>query len=553
MPTRHRPRSTPLFVALLTLILMPGLACRGANPETTEDPEASSGSELEVGPSACEGQPLVADTRFELPEVEDPLLCTELIIPEPVPLPTTASCAELPREERLGCVAEVRGRARAARPLAEGLAAATANHWPEAIAKLEAAALLTNAPDVLAEVGRARFLANRWCDQTQDPMDLDSGDPDAELSPVAELCTRRASLHQAASELSAAVEAAPSRELLALWELHHAEVALALGETGEALQSARVSVCMHDEPAARELFGSLLWREANRVGLSDPADALRLYRESLAVAPNPERQMHADAVAAAFEGVFQLEAASPVSPRESYTDMDALCTGLVLANMNEPVEPEELPEDLCEAGEWVEVSVARGDDFEVQFHVTTLTVGNPEMYDGRVATVYLVARTRRGVNVLLQLGTEHGDSRMHSSFAGSIDIANLSDIPDAPLVVTWDAGEAEAYGCNWHARASTQLALCALLEGTPRCFAGADLGPTEFTSDSMLPTVQESLGNCDDADYAESVQPDPSEFRSRYSVEVTAQELVATRPDGAMVCLPLRETLSPLRQPAAGR
>ena len=125
---------------------------------------------------------------------------------------------------------------------------------------------------------------------------------------------------------------------------------------------------------------------------------------------------------------------------------------------------------------------------------------------------------------------------------------------EAPLVVTWDEGESEAYDCNWQGRASRQFSVCALLDETPRCFAGADLGPTEYVSDSFLPTVQESLGNCDDADYAEPIQPDPSEFRPRYDVQVTAQELVATRAeDGAMLCLPLRETLSPLRPSAAAR
>ena len=95
--------------------------------------------------------------------------------------------------------------------------------------------------------------------------------------------------------------------------------------------------------------------------------------------------------------------------------------------------------------------------------------------------------------------------------------------------------------------------MCGLVEGAPRCFATADLGPAEYTSDSMLPTIQESLGNCDEGSY-EPPPRRPSDFRASFQLEVTEQEIVATRgSDDAMLCLPLRETLSPLRQPAAGQ
>lgn len=559
MPSTRRPRSvTPLVSVLLALALTPGVACRRASPAGSLGSESSVGGEHEVTSSACEGQPLVADLPFELPEAEDPLRCTELTLADPVPLPTQASCAALPREERAACVAEVRGRARAERLLAEAQAAATASDWPLAITKLEAAVDLSSAADLLAALGWGRYRANRWCDETQDRADLeatlDNAEEGASEAPVADLCVRRASLHQAAEELGTAIDGAPSREHLATWELHRAEVALALGATDDALRSARVAVCAHDDRAGRELLGTLLFRLGHRVGTSDAREALRLYLASLAVAPNPERRAYVDEVVAALRGGFALEAEAPASPARLLPTVDALCTELVLANMNEPVEPAELPEGLCEVGEWDEVGLMRGDDLDVHFHVTTLTVQDPELSDGPMSTTYLVARTARGVNVLLELGRDHGDSRQHNAFVTDIGTSYHFDNPDAPLVVTWSVGEAEAYDCTWQSRASRQLAVCALLDGTPGCFAKAELGPTEYTSDSMLPTIQESLGNCTDEDYAEPMPPLPSEFRPRYDVDVTSQELVAVRAeDGARRCLPLRETLSPLRPSAAAR
>ena len=161
-----------------------------------------------------------------------------------------------------------------------------------AITKLEAAVDLSSAADLLAALGWGRYRANRWCDETQDRADLeatlDNAEEGASEAPVADLCVRRASLHQAAEELGTAIDGAPSREHLATWELHRAEVALALGATDDALRSARVAVCAHDDRAGRELLGTLLFRLGHRVGTSDAREALRLYLASLAVAPNPE-------------------------------------------------------------------------------------------------------------------------------------------------------------------------------------------------------------------------------------------------------------------------
>lgn len=556
----RRPAALLLLVAALALSLLPAVACGGSTPVAREeDPEDTTGDEEEVEPSACveEGALLVSGLPPEFPAAEDPRRCDELASPPPVPLPTTASCRALQGEERSACTERVRTRGRMARPLAEARAAVTAANWPVAVAGLEALLqLVVDEPDVLAELGWTRFRAHQWCVDTQDiqqlEYQLDSVGEDEAPDPVALLCTRQASLHQAVEELEAGVNAAPSLELRATWEYQRAYVSDALGQQEDAMLAVRRSLCAHDDQAARELLSGLLWSDATRAGPSAPADAVRLYREAILVAPTPEKQAYLDAVLAAMNGGFAIEAPPPLAHHEFHPDIDALCRSLVLSEMSEPVNPAELPDDLCETGDWEEVALARGDDFEVQFRVAVLTVRNPELYDGFQATFYLVARSARGLNVLLFLGLEHGDSRMHNAFVGSVSTNIRFDLPEAPLVVSWDAGEAEAFDCDWQSTASTQTALCALVAGEPRCFAWADLGPTEFTSDSMLPTIQESLGNCEDWSYTPQ-QHDPSAFRPNFDLTITDQELVATRSDGALVCLPLRETLSPLRQPAAGQ
>lgn len=559
MNTPPRCTTTFLFTVALTLSLVPTFACGGGGPTgSVDDPEGTAGDEAEVDPSACEGATLMASASPELPPPEDPLRCDELSPPPVAPLPTAASCRALAADERSVCSDRVRVRSRMARPLAEGRAAVAASNWPEAVAKLEAAlAIADGEPDVLAELGWARFRAGQWCAATQDVDALeaeretpsDGGAP----SPVVVLCTRQVSPHQAVEELELAAGAAPSVELRATWEHQRAQVSAALGEEADAWEAARRSLCAREDAVVREDAAAMLWRGANRVGANAPDEAVGLYRQAFLLAPTAEREEFVRDLLAVLRQRFSLDEAPPVQPQQFFPSVEALCQALVLRDMTEPVDPSELPEDLCEVSDWEEVALARGEQVEVQFRTAVLRVTNPEMYDGPLQTSYLVARSSRGVNVLLYLGQDHGDSRRHNAFVGSVTTSNDADNSEAPLVVRWVAGEAEAYDCDFVSRASTTVAMCGLVEGAPRCFATADLGPAEYTSDSMLPTIQESLGNCDEGGY-EPPPRQPSDFRANFDLEVTAQELAATRAsDGAMLCLPLREALSPLRQPAAGR
>ena len=559
MNTPPRCITTFLFTAAFSVSLLPTFACGGGTPAASaDDPEGTAGDEAEVGPSACEGSTLMASASPELPPVADPLRCEELSPPPVAPLPTATVCRALAAEERPACTDRLRARSRMARPLAEGRAAVLASNWPEAVAKLEAAlAIADGEPDVLAELGWARFRAGQWCAATQDSEALDaereSPSDGGAPSPVAVLCTRQVSPHQAVEELELAAGAAPSVELRATWEHQRAQVSAALGEEADAWEAARRSLCAREDAVVREDAAAMLWRTANHVGASAPADAVGLYRQAFLLAPTAEREEFVRDLLAVLRQRFSLDTAPPVQPQQFFPSVEALCQALVLRDMTEPVDPSELPEDLCEVSDWDDVGLARGEEVDVLFRAARLTVRNPELYDGFVQTNYLVARSPRGVNVLLYLGQDHGDSRVHNAFVGSVASSYNYDNPDAPLVVTWDSGEAEAYDCDFVSRASTTAAVCGLVEGAPRCFATADLGPAEYTSDSMLPTIQESLGNCDEGSY-EPPPRRPSDFRASFQLEVTEQEIVATRgSDDAMLCLPLRETLSPLRQPAAGQ
>ena len=124
-----------------------------------------------------------------------------------------------------------------------------------------------------------------------------------------------------------------------------------------------------------------------------------------------------------------------------------------------------------------------------------------------------------------------------------------------PLVIRWDHGEAFADECDWVTEANRHIALCAADEVGPRCYGAGLLGPVRYGSDSMLATIQESLGRCEEM--AGGATPSGGRFAARFVVDVAAEELVATSEvTGAPECLPLRETLcqlSPPRPPAAKR
>jgi tetratricopeptide (TPR) repeat protein len=548
------------LTSALTLSLLPTMACGGGSPGAAGDgPEATTGDEVEVGPSACEGQVLLTEASPQVAAPEDPLRCDELSTPAPVPLPTTASCRALGAEERAVCTARVRARARVTRPLGEARAAALASNWPEAIAKLEAAVVIVvDEPDVLAELGWARFRAREWCMATQDSEALeaerDSPSDGGEPSAIAVLCTGQVSLHQALEELELAANAAPSLELRATWEHQRAQVSAALGEEGDAAQAARRSLCARENPEVREMLAAQLWNTANRLGPAAPEESIGLYRQALMLAPSPEREEFVRDVLAVLGQPISFEAAPPVQPQAFFPSVEALCQALVLRDMSEPVDPSELPEDLCEVSDWDEVGLTRGEEVDVQFHAAVLTVQSPELYDGPVQTNYLVARSPRGVNVLLYLGEDHGESRSHNAFVGSPPSPYIESA-DAPLVVTWDV-----WGSG-----SLRVRLAVLAPAPPgQPCAGwwrerraasppPTSGPPSTPATRCCATMEQSLGKLRRLELPRA-QRQPRRLPSSFALNVTAQELAATREsDGAMLCLPLRETLSPLRQPAAGQ
>ena len=96
---------------------------------------------------------------IEDPIAEDPLACAQLEAPTIVPLPTAATCRELPNSERAECSARVRERARLPRALGAAQSARDRRDWPLAVSTLTEAYDTSLEPDVLAELAWTRFLA----------------------------------------------------------------------------------------------------------------------------------------------------------------------------------------------------------------------------------------------------------------------------------------------------------------------------------------------------------------------------------------------------------
>ncbi|MBK6580524.1 MAG: hypothetical protein IPG17_31075 [Sandaracinaceae bacterium] len=547
---------TRALASVLALALLPSAGCgRGGSATGGGHPDDTAGSEASVVPSACEGQVLMTSAVEDSPPPEDPLRCDDFVSREYEALPTAAWCRSLPAAARASCGRRVRTRARLALPLREAREARLLESWPLALDRWEAVLEMAPAePDVLYELGESRYRAWEWCATTQDAPDLEMQLDDVrdgeERPPIAVLCVERATLDQAIDEVQVAVEVAPTIGQQAAWGQRLAELLVARGHDSAALEAARASLCAVEHPESREMVAALLWREGDRAGPSAPEEAVGLYRQAILVAPTPAREATLRLLLSQQRAVFSLSPTSAVTPEEFFPTTHALCQALVERHGG-PSAPSAQREEPCEFGDWAPVGLLRGEDTEAQFRVAQLRVMTPSDYDGYSGEYYLVARSPRGVNVLLHLGEEHGESRSHNAFVGIPAIA-LIESADAPLVVTWVSGEAEADECDWQPRASTTAAMCGLVEGAPRCFATADLGPAEYTSDSMLATMEQSLGNCED--WVPEPNVSPGDFRPRFALNVTAQELAATREsDGAMLCLPLRETLSPLRQPAAGQ
>lgn len=564
LPHNAMRAHTPRFWSRVRRLALPcvavsalaaSLACGGARerPATHAPQQDPMSVPTPAGPSACEGHVLLDQTPREDPAPPDPLRCAELTPMPLVPQPTPAMCRALPSAERAPCLARLRARSRVVAPLDAARSAATRHDWVAALNGFEAALeRLPGEPDLLAELGWARFHAATWCRQTQDVGLLqDQLEAPTGPDPVTVLCTRRVAIPRAQQELAAAVSAAPTVAQRALWQQWSAQVALGVGEEAEAFEAARRSLCALEDTAARQLVGDLLSRAGHRAGPDAPEEAITLYGQSMLVHPTPEKQDYVANISAEHGAGFSISAPpSPPEPPHFYPDIPSLCAALVGRQLTEPASPEEVSHAPCETSDWEDVGIGRGERLDVPFTVAVMRAESPERYHGMSAAKYLVARSPRGLNVLLMLGREHGDDRQYHMSVGSIVTTPHRHSPDAPLSVSWEVGEAHADGCGWDTAATRHVTLCALVDGVPRCFAWANLGRAEFASDSLPPTADQALGRCD------SVVQRPRErryatFRPRYDLTLTEQELVATRVrDGAMLCLPLRETLAPLREPA---
>jgi tetratricopeptide (TPR) repeat protein len=510
-----------------------------------------------VVPSACEGQVLMTSAVEDSPPPEDPLRCDDFVSREYEALPTAAWCRSLPAAARASCGRRVRTRARLALPLREAREARLLESWPLALDRWEAVLEMAPAePDVLYELGESRYRAWEWCATTQDAPDLEMQLDDVrdgeERPPIAVLCVERATLDQAIDEVQVAVEVAPTIGQQAAWGQRLAELLVARGDDSAALEAARASLCAVEHPESREMVAALLWREGDRAGPSAPEEAVGLYRQAILVAPTPAREATLRVLLSQQRAVFSLSPTSAVTPEEFFPTTHAVCQALVERHGG-PSAPSAQREEPCEFGDWAPVGLLRGEDTEAQFRVAQLRVMTPSDYDGYSGEYYLVARSPRGVNVLLHLGEEHGESRSHNAFVGIPAIALIESARRA-AGGHLGAGRGGSLRLRLAVLAPARRQPCARWWRERRAASPPPTsGPPSTPATRMLATIQESLGNCEDW------VPEPSTSAQRLpsnasTLNVTAQELVATREsDGAMLCLPLRETLSPLRQPAAGQ
>ncbi len=568
MPLRnpHPPRASQLSRWLLATLLSVGaaipLACARSTPSTTlptPDTDAADAEDVdEPAISQCQAlEPAPGGAGAVAETTPDPMRCDQDVTraSEPPPPTHARACRALPAEARSSCLTRVRALSRAAAPLRRARAAQSAGEWPAALDGFEAAvALLEDAgasdPGVLGELGWARYRARRWCQDTQDLQELEyqATAADDEAPPVAILCLERVSLDETQRILDQALllEMSDARRAMLLYNLAH--VLAAQGDSATAADSLRESLCLREHPSVRAAYAEQLWNDADQATRGDLDLARQLYRQSLVVLPDPDRARHLAALEEARSSGFQLVAAGNQRPTV-YPHLGELCRALLSEILSDPLDEDE-EVDACEVSEWTPV----GREGEPPWSVASMRLISPELNDGVFGAHFLLARAPAGVSVLIELGYEHGDSRTENSYVDQITIEPTPELPWVAFSTSWVSGTAYADGCNWGEEASRRVSLCGWDAGAARCFATGVLGPVEYTSDTMLATIQESLGNCEEPTDLLLSPLGVSAFAPTFGLSLERHEIVADREsDGSLTCLPLRETLCGLEtRPSVG-
>jgi len=512
--------------------------CGGTTTPVTTTPgeEVPPPDADEVGEDAEEWASVCADWEpgpLANPEpVRPPLECSAAER-DPTADAPPGDCETLEGDERSACDERRAARRRAGRFLTAGRRALGAGRLADALDALQRAAEV--APEdggVLGELGWARFRVWREC--REDPVDeYYEPEDEAELEALEArrtLCDR-GSIDQAADDLGMALLYSDEANRDASIRYNLAQVARAMGEPAEAAEHLRISLCLRPHDSVRALYADVLWELGNREANDDPEGALARYRSATLVMPNADRQRERERHEAERRAGFELApiTRSPEGPFESF---DALCEAML--------EDEEPPdEEPCGVDGWTDDDEGSG----APYGLSVMRVSR-EGYDGFFGTFHLVARRDGAYWAVLDLGSEHGDSRMENAYVEVLELSVRRDLSPEVAVVRWVEGLGEAMGCDWSTAAWERMALCALEGDGVRCFARATTGTRTFDSDSMLPTVQESLGNCDEYDYDQETLPDEGAFTTSYDVELTAREIVATRrEDERPFCFPYRETV----------
>ncbi len=476
----------------LTLTLV--LACGGAQVAAPEQ-QPPTDPQMHAVVSSCEAEPAEPDAPPAAPTENEVLTCDDV---EQRP----AGPRTVPR--------------RATRHLRVARRAQREERFLEAVAAFEAALRVApNDPGVLGELGWARHAASSWCDENlPDENDYDAfqdEDGPPQVDPLVASCEPMND-PAAADELARALATASEPARRGALHYNMGRI-LERSDPEQAGDHYRVSLCLRPNDTVRSAFARSLSRSAREEWAAlDGESALQLMHAAALFDP----EMQADAQAA--ETLWRAEwALQPVAPSmdSTSTSLEELCA--------------QLSEEECElVSEWTE-----GD----RWALAELRYVQDTSMD---RTRALVARTPRGLEIFAELGTDSGDNRHYNSYVANVQIEPSESGPIPFMLVTWDLGQASAAGCGWESSASTEVLVCSRDTG---CFARGTLGPIAFESDSMLPTVQESLGSCDDT---------PSELLGApsaptFNVSFDEREIVVERAwDATMRCLPLVETLCAL-------
>ncbi|MEM9074416.1 MAG: hypothetical protein AAGE52_38335 [Myxococcota bacterium] len=461
------------------------LACGTAAPEEVPLAANDEGGE-EAFESACLGAPTASP--IVLPEVTeaDVLHCDDI-----QPRGGTASRRDRRARESLAA-------ARSAQREHRYLEAVSSFHTARAVAPEDAG--------VLAELGWAQVLAERWCEEEFDADNYDDEDPTQVACADLGVLTGVETLQRAAER---------ARDPGRRGAIHY-NLARAVEAREDVREHLRISLCLRpDNDTVRRAFAARLWS----AGLSiwdDRPEALRLMRAATLF--DAERRATLDELRQRYERPFALEAI-PSDPEDVYPTVEALCRARL---------GEDQP-SLCEVGEWFE---------DEGWALGSLALPDTELESGRLHL--LLARTARGVQVVAELGNEISGDRLSHAYVEEPDIGFL-DVGGVLLAdVSWQRGQADANGCDWALNAWMEMLVCANDDAGPRCFASGNLGPVPYSSGDLLPTVDDSLGRCEHA----RVDDEPFDPAPSFNVSLGEDEIVIEREhDGAMWCLPSRETL----------